>query len=154
MPRIRGRLYSSCASSTWSLPSALIACWAKMSRISCVRSTTRVESASSSARCWVGSSSSSTIRTSALAVGVERLQLLELALADVRLLVGPAALLDELRDRVDERGARELAQLAELVLGVGPLREHGEQEPLLGLEPCRGVGSARDGREYAGTLAS
>ena len=41
MPRIRGRLYSSCASSTWSLPSALRACWAKMSRISCVRSTTR-----------------------------------------------------------------------------------------------------------------
>ena len=42
MPRMRGRLYSSCASSTWSLPSALTACWAKMSRISCVRSTTRV----------------------------------------------------------------------------------------------------------------
>ena len=41
MPRIRGRLYSSWASSTWSLPSALAACWAKMSRISCVRSTTR-----------------------------------------------------------------------------------------------------------------
>ena len=36
MPRMRGRLYSSCASSTWSLPSALTACWAKMSRISCV----------------------------------------------------------------------------------------------------------------------
>ena len=39
MPRIRGRLYSSCASSTCSLPSARAACWAKMSRISCVRST-------------------------------------------------------------------------------------------------------------------
>ena len=35
---MRGRLYSSCASSTWSFPSALTACWAKMSRISCVRS--------------------------------------------------------------------------------------------------------------------
>ena len=41
MPRMRGRLYSSCASSTWSLPSELRACCAKMSRISCVRSTTR-----------------------------------------------------------------------------------------------------------------
>ena len=45
MPRIRGRLYSSCASSTWSFPSALTACWAKMSRISCVRSITRASSA-------------------------------------------------------------------------------------------------------------
>ncbi len=44
MPRMRGRLYSSCASSTWSLPSAVTACWAKMSRISCVRSTTRASS--------------------------------------------------------------------------------------------------------------
>ncbi len=48
IPRMRGRLYSSCASSTWSFPSALRACWAKMSRISCVRSTTRALSASSS----------------------------------------------------------------------------------------------------------
>ena len=78
------------------------------------------------------------------AVGVERLQLLELALADVGLLVGPVALLDELVHRLDERRPRELAQLAQLVLGVGPFREHGQQEPLLGLEPCRGVGSAGD----------
>ena len=46
-----GRLYSSCASSTCSLPSALTACCAKMSRISCVRSTTRASRAFSSARC-------------------------------------------------------------------------------------------------------
>ena len=38
------------------------------------------------------------------ALGVERLQLLELALADVRLLIGSAPLLDELRDR--DRRAR------------------------------------------------
>ena len=88
MPRMRGRLYSSCASSTWSLPSAETACWAKMSRISCVRSTTRAESASSSARCWVGSSSSSTSSTSASSVAVRRLQLLELALADVAPRIG------------------------------------------------------------------
>src|SRR5215831_10092910 len=41
LERLGGGLYSSCASSTWSLPSALTACCAKMSRISCVRSTTR-----------------------------------------------------------------------------------------------------------------
>src|SRR5439155_1043149 len=63
MPRMRGRLYSSCASSTWSFPSALTACWAKMSRISWVRSTTRAESAFSSVRCCTGSSSSSTSST-------------------------------------------------------------------------------------------
>ena len=54
MPRMRGRLYSSCASSTCSFPSALVACWAKMSRISCVRSTTRVSSAFSRKRCCDG----------------------------------------------------------------------------------------------------
>src|SRR5207253_7922385 len=64
-PRIRGRLYSSCASSTCSFPSALTACWAKMSRISCVRSTTRACSASSRRRCCGGASSSSTSSTSA-----------------------------------------------------------------------------------------
>ena len=153
MPRIRGRLYSSWASSTWSFPSALIGVLgedvedqlgavddARRERILERPLLGRVELVVDDQH--VG-----------LALGVERLQLLELALADVRLLVGPAPLLDELRDRVDERGPRELAQLAELVLGVRPFREHGEQEPPLGLEPFRGVGSARDAREYAGTLA-
>ena len=88
-----------------------------------------------------------------LAVEVQSLQLLELALPDVRLLIGAVALLDELRHRLDERRAGELAQLAELVLGVGPSRQHGEEEPLLGLEPCGGFGSAGDAAEYAGTLA-
>src|SRR5206468_3371906 len=64
-PRMRGRLYSSCASSTWSLPSADTACWAKMSRMSWVRSTTRALSAFSRNRCCDGSSSSSTRRHSA-----------------------------------------------------------------------------------------
>ena len=68
MPRMRGRLYSSCASSTWSFPSADVACWAKMSRISCVRSMTRVSSAFSRNRCCAGSSSSSTSRLSASGV--------------------------------------------------------------------------------------
>ena len=72
MPRMRGRLYSSCASSTWSLPSAVTACWAKMSRISCVRSTTRASSAFSRKRCCDGSSSSSTSRLSASLCSNER----------------------------------------------------------------------------------
>src|SRR5689334_13631352 len=67
MPRMRGRLYSSWASSTWSFPSALTACWAKMSRISCVRSITRALSVSSRYRCCTGSSSPSTSRLSASA---------------------------------------------------------------------------------------
>ena len=39
-PRSRGSMYWSCASSTWALPSREVACWAKMSRITAVRSTT------------------------------------------------------------------------------------------------------------------
>ena len=62
---MRGRLYSSCASSTWSLPSAVWACAAKMSRITAVRSTTRISSVSSSTRCCTGVSSSSQTTTSA-----------------------------------------------------------------------------------------
>ena len=90
IPRMRGRLYSSWASSTWSLPSALTACWAKMSRISCVRSITRAPSASSRKRCCAGSSSPSTSTLSASASSNALLQLLELALADVGALRRPA----------------------------------------------------------------
>ena len=144
MPRMRGRLYSSCASSTWSFPSALTACWAKMSRISCGA----VDDAGRERilECPLLGRVEFVVDDQhvRLAVGVELLQLLELALADVGLLVGPRALLDQLLHRLDERRPRQLAQLAQLVLGVGPFREHGQQEPLLGLEPCRGVGSAGD----------
>ena len=68
-PRIRARLYSSCASSTWSLPSAEWAWPAKMSRMIAVRSTTGIPSASSRLRPWRGVSSSShatTLASSAL----------------------------------------------------------------------------------------
>jgi hypothetical protein len=67
MPRIRGSWYDSWASSTWSLPSAVWACSAKMSRITAVRSTTRAWSAFSRTRCCVGESSSSQTITSARA---------------------------------------------------------------------------------------
>ncbi len=49
-PRRRGSRYSSCASSTWARPSRELACWAKMSRISAVRSITFTRTTSSSAR--------------------------------------------------------------------------------------------------------
>ena len=59
-PRMRARLYSSWASSTWSLPSAERAWSAKMSRMIAVRSITGTPSSSSRLRSWRGSSSSST----------------------------------------------------------------------------------------------
>ena len=64
-PRSRGSMYSSCASSTWALPSREVACWAKMSRITAVRSTTFTLVASSKARRWLGGRSSSTTMVSA-----------------------------------------------------------------------------------------
>ena len=52
-PRRRGRRYSSWASSTCALPSRVFACWAKMSRITAVRSMTFTLTTSSSARRWL-----------------------------------------------------------------------------------------------------
>ena len=74
-----------------------------------------------------------------LGVLVRLLQLLELPLADVRARIRARTLLDELADRLDARGAGELAQLAELLLGVGGLGEDGEHEPALGLDAVHGV---------------
>ena len=54
LPVSRGSRYSSWASSTWSLPSLLRARWAKMSRMSWVRSMTLAWIWSSRLRCWVG----------------------------------------------------------------------------------------------------
>ena len=51
------------------------------------------------------------------------LQLLELALADVRAAVRLRAVLHEPVDRLDARGPRELGELGELVLGVGARAE-------------------------------
>ena len=61
--RMRGRLYSSCASSTWSFPGAARA--ARRCRGSAAWSTTRAFSSSSSFRCWDGLSSWSTSSDSA-----------------------------------------------------------------------------------------
>ena len=58
-------MYCICASSTWALPSRLVACWAKMSRISAVRSTTLTLSTFSSWLSWPGVSSPSQMTVSA-----------------------------------------------------------------------------------------
>ena len=143
---MRGRLYSSWASSTWSLPSAERACWAKMSRISWVRSTTRVLRASSSARCCGRIELVVDEQHLRLRVRVGLLELLELALADIGARVGALAVLDDLGDRLDAGGARELLQLGELLLGVDPLGEHRDGEPTLGSRPGRGIGLASSHR--------
>ena len=58
-------MYCSCASSTCAWPSLDFACWAKMSRISAVRSTTLTLILSSRLRSWLGASSPSQITVSA-----------------------------------------------------------------------------------------
>ena len=64
-PARRGSWYRSWASSTWSLPSALTARWAKISKISIVRSMTGRSSCCSRLRIWRGESSWSKITASA-----------------------------------------------------------------------------------------
>jgi succinyl-diaminopimelate desuccinylase len=49
-------------------------------------------------------------------------------------------MLDEARDRLDARGAGELLELRELVVRIDALREHGKDEPALGLEARRRYG--------------
>ena len=70
------------------------------------------------------------------AVGV--LQLLELALPDVRPSIGLRAVLHDRADRLDAGRPRELAQLGDLGGFLGG-REHGQQKSALGLCPGRGV---------------
>ena len=119
MPRMRWSEYSSWASSTWSLPSAVWACWAKMSRITVVRSTTRIWSASSSARCWRGRELVVADDHLGLGLAHELAQLVDLARAEVRARVGPAPVLGERRHRVDRRRAEQLLHLGEPVFAVG-----------------------------------
>ena len=73
------------------MPSWLVACWAKMSRISATRSTTSTSNSFSRLRCCAGVSSSSKITTSTSSASRELAQLLGLALADVGRGVGRVA---------------------------------------------------------------
>ena len=61
------------------------------------------------------------------------LQLVELPFADVGARIGHPPVLDDLADRLDERRPRELLELGQLVGAVGSRREHGNEEPALGL---------------------
>jgi hypothetical protein len=64
------------------------------------------------------------------------------------------AVLDELADRLDPGGARELAELGELLPPVDTFREHPDDEPALRLRPGGRIGLAHGhARDYAaGTL--
>ena len=76
-------------------PRRVTACWAKMSRISCVRSMTRASSASSRYRCCAGSSSSSTSRLSASAAAKRSFSSSSLPLPTYVRGPGRGAVLDE-----------------------------------------------------------
>ena len=106
IPRMRGRLYSSCASSTWSFPSALTACCgedvedqlrpvddARLERVLERPLLRRAELVVDDQDLCRG-----------VAVGL--LELLELPLADVRARVGQPPVLDDTAHRLDARRAR------------------------------------------------
>jgi hypothetical protein len=78
------------------------------------------------------------------------LQLGELALADVGPRIGARAVLHDLADGRDAGCPRQLPQLRQLVFVVGAVREHGEQQPALGLRLERALGIGhRHGGKYA-----
>ncbi len=75
-------------------------------------------------------------------ISVGRLQLLELALADVPPRIGVRALLDDLGDRRDAGRARELAELGELVRRRRrPVGSTASSSPRSGSGPSRSSGS-------------
>ncbi len=67
------------------------------------------------------------------------LQLVELALADVAARIGLRSVLHDARDGLDAGRAGKLFELAELVVRVDRLSEHGKHEPALELAARRGV---------------
>ena len=72
-----------------------------------------------------------------LAVAVGRLQLLELSLADIRARIRPRSVLDDLCDRRDAGGTRELAQLRELSSASTPRGSTARSSPRSGSGPAR-----------------
>ena len=128
---MRARLYSSCASSTWSLPSALWAWSAKMSRITAVRSITGTPSASSRLRSWRGASSSSQATTLASGALDLVLELVELAAAEVAVGIGLGSLLDHPALGCDAGGAQELSHLGQLAVLAGRAGEHADRDRAL-----------------------
>ena len=156
MPRMRGRLYSSCASSTWSLPSALTRVLgedvedqlravddARLERVlerpllRRVRARRR-RAAPRRRRSPYAAFSSSSLPLPTYVRGS-----------------GVRAVLDELADRRDAGGARELAELGELAVGVGALSAtRATSEPALRLRARRGIGLARHRESCRGARMS
>ena len=115
------------------LPLGARACWAKMSRMSCVRSTTRASSAFSSARCWPG-------RGRRRRAGPPRSALLAPPSAPracpcPRRCAGRGWARCWTSSPIGSTPAVRASSRnsAELVVRVGALREDGEHEPALGL---------------------
>ena len=152
---MRARLYSSWASSTWSLPSALPAWAAKMSRITVVRSTTGSPSASSRLRSWRAVSSSSQAIRFASQAGGCCLRLGDLAGAEVGVRVRVLAALHELADDGHAGRAQQLAELREVIaLRQGRDAEGALARALPGLEPFDRASSevSGDGAAAVATL--
>ena len=118
-PRSRGSMYSICASATCALPSRLVACWAKMSRISAVRSITLTLTAFSSALSWRGAQFA--VADDGVGAGGQHdlAQLLRLARADVGRRVGLVAALDQALEHLRAGGLGERGELGHAGLGVG-----------------------------------
>ena len=111
-----------------------------------MRSTTAIPSVGSSVRSWRGESSSSQAITFASSVGRERLELLELAGAEVAVGVRLLAVLDELADDGDAGGAQQLAELGEVAPGRASRRcraRAGARAPRAARPSRRGAGGVR-----------
>ena len=141
MPRMRGRLYSSCASSTWSLPSALDGVLGEdvEDQLRAVDDA-RLRACPRASRCWTGRARR---RRAARRRRPPRTPPSAPRACPCRrrcACAGLRAVLDELADRLDAGGARELAQLGELLARRRGRREHRDDEPALGLGARRGSG--------------
>ena len=132
-PRSRGSMYCICASSTCALPSRLLACWAKMSRISAVRSTTLTLSTFSSWLSWPGVSSPSQIDGVGAAGGDEVADLVGLARAHVGGGVRPVAALADGLEHLGPGGLGQRGELGQRPVGVGlcSLGPHADQHDAL-----------------------
>ena len=117
-PTSRGIRYLSCASSTCSLPSRVRARRAKMSRMSCVRSTTLRSSAPSRLRSCAGLSSLSKMTTSAPQLVARRGERLDLAAAEERRRIRLRPLLQHAQHDGGAGGRGEAGQLVERMFGI------------------------------------
>src|SRR6266702_3761128 len=138
-PRSRGIRYSSWASTTCALPSLLRACWAKMSRMSAVRSTTFTLTTPSSRRSWLGVSSPSQMTVSAPAPATSA--------ASSEALPAP---MYEASQHERSRGLGEPGQFTQRVLGAAQLAFRPNANQDHPLQPQRPVLHLGDVLELSG----